>query len=261
MNFQSIRLDAVSENVSEAQKVALETSELLQNLLVGMENLGDNVKQLREEVNAWGEPEGQEILDELMKEVPVVSSASEQPQVSNQTPTENLQIPPTNDPILSSPASGSTPVRSDPELEDMQKRVAALKIGSPANFVSQSGAQGKVQMSSVERFSSPASMTLPYSGLDGHPWRITPIPVSLPILPPITHAAVTKSFREQWVDLSDVLEKERLAGEQATAKEEVESSIQKGSQISGTNRSTIGETTIDTAEAAMIRREVRSAIQ
>ena len=139
INLQSARLDTVSE----AQKTAQETAELLHNLLVGMENLGENVKQLREEVNNWGEPEGQEILDDLMKEVPLISSAPEQPQVSNQTPTVNLQIPPMNDPILSSPASGSTPVRSDPDLEDMQKRVAALKTGSPANFISQSGAQKK----------------------------------------------------------------------------------------------------------------------
>ena len=103
LNLQSVRLDTVSETVSEAQKTALETSDLLQNLLVGMENLGENVKQLREEMNAWGEPEGPEILDELMKEVPMVSSASEQPQSSNQTPIVNLQIPPMNDPILSKP--------------------------------------------------------------------------------------------------------------------------------------------------------------
>ena len=57
------------------------------------------------------------------------------------------------------------------------------------------------------------------------------------------------------------MEKERLAGLQAVAEEEAESSIQKGSQNSGTNRSTIGDTTISTAEASMIRKEVRSAIQ
>ena len=101
-----------------------------------------------------------------------------------------------NDPILSNPASGSTPVRSDPDLEDMQKRVAALKTGSPANFVSQSGAQGKVQLGPVERFSSPASATLPYPGLDGHPRRIMPIPVTLPILPSMTPAKIAGSFRE-----------------------------------------------------------------
>ena len=52
-----------------------------------------------------------------------------------------------------------------------------------------------------------------------------------------------------------------MTGLQANAEEEAESSIQKGSQTSGTNRSTIGNTTISTAEAMMIRKEVRSAIQ
>ena len=53
-NLQFVRLDTVSETMNEAQKATLETSELLHNLLVGMENLGENVKQLREEVNNWG---------------------------------------------------------------------------------------------------------------------------------------------------------------------------------------------------------------
>ena len=211
-------------------------------------------------MNAWGEPEGQEILDELMKEVPIVSSASEQPQVSNQTPTVNLQIPPTNDPILSSPASGSTPVRSDPELEDMQKRMAALKTGSPANFVSQSGAQGKVQMSSVERFSSPASMTLPYPGLDGHPRQITPIPISIPE-PPSKSGWFWSALSNRWLKTPELIEKEKLAELQAATEDEAESSIKKGSQTSGSNRATIGETTISTSEAAMIRKEVQSAIR
>ena len=44
INLQAARLDTVSEIAKESQKAALDTSELLQNLLVGMENLGDNVK-------------------------------------------------------------------------------------------------------------------------------------------------------------------------------------------------------------------------
>ena len=56
INLQSQHIDAVSESAQEAQKTAQETAELLHNLLVGMENLGENVKQLREEVNAWGGP-------------------------------------------------------------------------------------------------------------------------------------------------------------------------------------------------------------
>ena len=40
LNLHSVRLDNVSETVNEAQKKALETSELLHNLLVGMEIWG-----------------------------------------------------------------------------------------------------------------------------------------------------------------------------------------------------------------------------
>ena len=56
----------------------------MHNTLVGMENLGDNVKQLREEVKGWEEPEGQEELElveqelrDQMKEVPTIPLAPE----------------------------------------------------------------------------------------------------------------------------------------------------------------------------------------
>ena len=64
-------------------KTAQDNAEILNTLLVSIENLGENVKQLREEVNAWGEPGEQEVFDEVMKEVPIISSTPEQPQVSN----------------------------------------------------------------------------------------------------------------------------------------------------------------------------------
>ena len=57
LNLQSSRIDSVSESTHEAHKTAQENAEMLHNLLVGMENLGESVKQLREEVNAWGWPE------------------------------------------------------------------------------------------------------------------------------------------------------------------------------------------------------------
>ena len=135
------------------------------------------------------------------------------------------------------------------ENKKMQEKFNSLRSGVP-----------KETRDEVEDFfhlDTPASMTLPYPGLDGHPRRITPIPISLSVLPSVTTASVC----EGWFKTPELTEKERLIGERANAEEEVESFIQKGSQISGTNRSTIGDTTIDTAEAAMIRREVRSAIQ
>ena len=57
INLQSQRIDTVSESTQEVRKTAQKNSEMLHDLLVGMENLGENVKQLREEVNAWGGPD------------------------------------------------------------------------------------------------------------------------------------------------------------------------------------------------------------
>ena len=110
-----------------------------------MENLGESVKQLREEVNAWGRPEEQEELDDLMKEVPTIPSSSEQPQVSNQSPAVTLETPIVINPILSGPSSGSILSTSDPTLTEMQKRFAALKTGQSAINVSGSEVQGNVQ--------------------------------------------------------------------------------------------------------------------
>ena len=131
LNLLSLCIDSVSESVHEVHKTAQENAEMLHNLLVGMENLGDSVKQLREEVNAWGGPEEQEVLDDLMKEVPTIPSSSEQPQVISQSPAATLQIPSITTPILSTPAIGSISAMSDPDLTKMQERVTALKTGQP----------------------------------------------------------------------------------------------------------------------------------
>ena len=79
INLQSQRIDTVSESMQEVRKTAQENSEILRDLLVGMENLGESVKQLWEEVNAWGGPEDQEVLNDLMKEVPMVPSIPSSP--------------------------------------------------------------------------------------------------------------------------------------------------------------------------------------
>ena len=77
INLQSSRIDAVSESAHEAHKTAQDNAELLQTLLVSIENLGENFKQMREEMNTWGGPEDQEILDDLVNEVPDIPSTSE----------------------------------------------------------------------------------------------------------------------------------------------------------------------------------------
>ena len=40
--MQSTRIDVVTESVQKAQKIAKENAEFLQNLLVGVENIGEN---------------------------------------------------------------------------------------------------------------------------------------------------------------------------------------------------------------------------
>ena len=78
-------------------------------------------------------------MDEIRKNVPEVTSASEQPQSGNPTPTINLQISPVNKPILSNPASGSGSAMNGPSLPEMRERLTALKTGQPAINVSESG--------------------------------------------------------------------------------------------------------------------------
>ena len=43
---QSERIDKLSESVIQSQKTAKDNAEMLQTILVGMENLGENFKQL-----------------------------------------------------------------------------------------------------------------------------------------------------------------------------------------------------------------------
>ena len=62
LKLQSLRIDAVDESVQKAQKTATETSETLHDMLVGIENLGETVKQLRAEIRGWEESGGPEEL-------------------------------------------------------------------------------------------------------------------------------------------------------------------------------------------------------
>ena len=50
LNLQSSRIDIVSESTQEARKTAQDNADMLNTLLVSIENLGENVKQLWEEV-------------------------------------------------------------------------------------------------------------------------------------------------------------------------------------------------------------------
>ena len=53
-------MDVLSESVEKQQKAAEDNAELLQNLLIGVRNLGDNMKHIQKEIELWETPEFQE---------------------------------------------------------------------------------------------------------------------------------------------------------------------------------------------------------
>ena len=117
----------------------------------------------------------------------------EQSQPPVQTQSVNFPVSPNSMPILTPQASRPFFVFNDEELQDMQRRFTALKTGQPETttpassklYNTRNDEQGIIYTSAVENlsftenYSTPASMTLPYHGLDGHPRRITPIPISV----------------------------------------------------------------------------------
>ena len=73
---QNERIDKLSESVNQSQKTVQDTAELVLTILVGMENLGENFKQLQENMDYWHMPENpnaetehQKLNEELLREV------------------------------------------------------------------------------------------------------------------------------------------------------------------------------------------------
>ena len=98
-------MDKISESVDKQQKTASENAELLQNLLVGIENLGDNLKSIHQEMDYWRNPEVQAAetdLQNLMNEAPEVAvvnpgssnpvGASTSPEIQHQYPAQRPNI-------------------------------------------------------------------------------------------------------------------------------------------------------------------------
>ena len=215
MNLHSLRIDAVNESVQKAQKTATENAETLHSMLVGIENLGETVKQLRAEIRGWEEPVDQDEemeqanqeLDSLSHEVSLgIPMVPEQSQPPVQTQSVNVPISPTSMPILTPQASRPFFAFTNEDLQDVQRRFKALKTGqqettAPVSsnlYNTRGNEQGIVYTSAVEdlsfagNYSTPATMTLPYPVLDGHPRQIVPIPIPTAISEP--PATVMKSL-------------------------------------------------------------------
>ena len=83
-------MDLLSENIRKQQKSAEDNTELLQNLMIGIENLGDNIEHIQKEMEFWKTPEVQEAEEEFVEIteplqaevrnfVPVISGPTEVP--------------------------------------------------------------------------------------------------------------------------------------------------------------------------------------
>ena len=283
LEIQSQRMDAIHISAQEAHKTAQDTADVLQTLLVGMENLGESVRQLRDDMNTWGEPEDQAILDELVEEVPITS---EPPQVSNSPSAVPLGIPPAT--VCTLPMPATLAELHDPSLGVLERRLAAIRMNENV-IVSQasSGLPAEIQTSVAENKGQtdvpckyvvddiPASEPPRYPGLDGHPRRITPIAVAHIERDPQQLARLDAEMAEIWKQEEakrgrGVSIKGKVTvpgvqnyadGKSAKTTEMYETTMGTQDQSNGTNRSMIGNTTIPPSEREKIREEVRTVMR
>ena len=128
-------------------------------------------------MHGYGDPEAQKELDEaLLKEADeTLPVAMDQVPMSVPLSAEHVSYPLTTESV-SAPVFTPSPSSSklgDKELQKMKEKFNSLRSSVP-----------KVTRPEVQNLfhrDTPASMTLPYPGLDGHQRRITPIPVTLPL--------------------------------------------------------------------------------
>ena len=125
-----------------------------------MENLSDNVKQLKEEMCGYGDPEVQKELDEvLMKEAEeTLRVAMDQVPLSVPLSGASVSYPLLSEPVLTPRPSSSN--LGNKKLEAMQEKLNSLRSSVPEVT--------RPEKKNLFNFDTPASMTLPYPGLDGH---------------------------------------------------------------------------------------------
>ena len=296
LQIQTVRIDNVSESIQKMEKDSADNTKLLHDLLVNMENLGDSVKQMQNDFMNW-EPE----------EVPV---ETEEERIQKELNTKLLQevslsfphvdssvgpsaIPPISMPVNvpSAVLSQSSPSRMPEQLDkQMKKKFDQLKQPAVEQKVKN---PEKEDPNAQFKFDTPASMTLPYPGLDGHQRRITPIPISVPSPsqekasptirppPPSKTGWYWSDFTGGWwktVELqreekeAEERKKAEVAAQQKTVKnqqkvgiklsgDETEEFTAESKDQSGTTMSTIGNTFISPEEEQRIREQVRAEMR
>ena len=98
LSLQSTRMDVLSESVEKQQKATKDKAQLLQNLMIGIENLGDNMKNIPKCDERLGissevqeaEEEYAHLQEELQQEVPLFVPASKGPENAPVSTPEDL---------------------------------------------------------------------------------------------------------------------------------------------------------------------------
>ena len=109
---QQERIQKLSDVVLESRRDTQTNANTLHNLLVGIENLGENVKNMQEEMIAWqagyqeAEREYEEMNEALLQEVPLPALAVRPQRVVNSSP---VSVPPVKTSQFTVPSSSQLP--------------------------------------------------------------------------------------------------------------------------------------------------------
>ena len=293
LQMQSSRLDDFAKSLQEAREEQHSTAETLQTILVSLENLSENFPRLQEEQLQWDNPEqqieeeeqgrvDQAVLDDLLKEVPLTQSPA-----SETVPVSAVSFPQFSMTILASSFVHHAPVPIiDITADGEGIPVSAVQTNVPVQSMAQTSfggfkfTGGNFSSDSGSKFNLGAVPSTSYIGLDRHPQRITPIPVSSAQNQPKV-PAVPRSPEEVQRDIAESIKKQEMEKAerarvvtqykskgcnddsmlQKTTPDSAVDLINSMEQSGGANRPTIGSTAISSAEAERIKKKMRDCVQ
>ena len=212
-------MDSVTDLIQQMRQEAADNTTLLHDMIVNMENLGESVKNLQNDYENWGTGENEmeveieedrlnrELQEDLLQEVS--SSFPHIPGiVSDVTPVSatpnSMAIP-----VFSAVSIESGPSLPSDADQNMQKRLEDLRRPAVTEKTE------KEEKHVTFNFDIPTTKPSPYPGLDGHPRRITPIPISrAPVQPsPVVVYKAPDEIQREATELIQRLEAEKAAGE------------------------------------------------
>ena len=138
LSVQEQRMDLLSHSLEEQKKSVIDSTELLKDLMIGIENLGDNMKNIQKEVDYWRNPEvmeADENLERLHDEVPLSEPARNGPEnaavippdIQSPFPAQRQNIFPIGG-LEGIPATSTAQESSGgPPSSEMMERVLALR--------------------------------------------------------------------------------------------------------------------------------------